>query len=565
MRGSELGAELASHVGELVDLSALMRLCPQCGSRFDGLIQYCPNDGSQTYEALAEAPLDPLLGQVIDGRYRIEQKIGEGGMGLVYSAIHTTLGKRFALKVLRGESSRDAELVQRFLQEAQAATSIGHANIVDISDSGRLPDGSVYFVMEYLEGLSLSDTIKRRGSVPMNEAIHIARQIASALEAAHARGIVHRDLKPDNIFIVQRDNDPRFVKVLDFGVAKVGGAAGKLTKTGMVFGTPHYMSPEQAAGNSVDQRTDVYALGVIMYEMLSGKVPFDADTFMGILSKHMFEPPPRPTDISGGALGPLEAVILRALEKNPDRRYHSMAELLADLDTIAAGGSVHAPSRSDIASTHAFPASGQAVFPASEPERGGSVWLVALALFVLLVVGGGVGVGVYMWVGDGENEVLAQGPVEATPRPSPPDSENSEKSSADSTESGSVSPERPSGPAEKPPAPEPQPVRITSIPEGAEVLLDGAMIGNTPVTVPRPTEGSQTFTLRLRGHRDAQLRLDSESNEALQVTLEPERQPAVRPSGPRRRRASAQTEAQPQQSPQTSPRPSSDVIDPWAN
>src|SRR5690606_27524929 len=252
--------------------------------------------------------------------YRIEQKIGEGGMGMVYMATHTTLQKRLALKVLRGDSSRDADVVQRFMQEAQAATSIGHPNIIDISDFGRLPDGSVYFVMEYLDGTSLSEMIKRGGSVPTKEALHIVRQIASALEAAHARGIVHRDLKPDNIFIIRQGNDHRFVKVLDFGVAKVGGAASKLTKTGMVFGTPHYMSPEQAAGQSVDQRTDISALGAIMYEMFTGKVPFDADTFMGILSKRMFEVPPRPTDIAGGSLGPLETVILRALEKNPDQR-----------------------------------------------------------------------------------------------------------------------------------------------------------------------------------------------------------------------------------------------------
>src|SRR5690606_21891403 len=178
-----------------------MRMCPQCGTRFDEPIQYCPNDGSQTYEAAHNQapPADPLLGRVVDGRYRIEQKIGEGGMGMVYMATHTTLQKRLALKVLRGDSSRDADVVQRFMQEAQAATSIGHANVSDLSDFGRLPDGSVYFVMEYLDGVSLSAMIKRSGSVPMQEAIHLVRQIASALEAAHARGIVHRDLKPDNI------------------------------------------------------------------------------------------------------------------------------------------------------------------------------------------------------------------------------------------------------------------------------------------------------------------------------------------------------------------------------
>ena len=328
-----------------------MRVCPQCGNEFEGAIQFCPNDGSPTREAAVAGPppTDPLIGRVIDGRYRIEKQIGEGGMGVVYLASHTVLQKRLALKVLRGDNSKDAEVVQRFMQEAQAATSIGHENIIDISDFGRLPDGSVYFVMEYLDGQSLAAMIQRGGSVPMADAVHIIKQMASALEGAHARGIVHRDLKPDNVFVISQLKDPLFVKVLDFGVAKVGGGASKLTKTGMVFGTPHYMSPEQAAGHTVDQRTDVYALGVIMYEMFTGKVPFDADTFMGILSKHMFEAPIPPTEVSGAALGAMETVILRALEKTPDDRYQSMTELLTDLDTVAAGGTIQVGGRPGVA------------------------------------------------------------------------------------------------------------------------------------------------------------------------------------------------------------------------
>ncbi|HJL18062.1 MAG TPA: serine/threonine-protein kinase, partial [Sandaracinaceae bacterium LLY-WYZ-13_1] len=411
-----------------------MRICPQCGSRFEQPIQYCPNDGSQTYEAMQpqEAPQDPLLGRVIDGRYRIEQQIGEGGMGVVYQATHTTLQKKLALKVLRGDNSKDADVVQRFMQEAQAATSIGHQNIIDISDFGRLPDGAVYFVMEYLDGLSLSDMIKRGGSVPMQDAVHIVRQIASALDAAHARGIVHRDLKPDNIITVQQGGDPLFVKVLDFGVAKVGGAASKLTKTGMVFGTPHYMSPEQAAGHSVDQRTDIYALGVIMYEMFTGKVPFDADTFMGILSKHMFEAPARPTDLKGAALGALEGVILRALEKGPEQRYQTMSELIADLDTVAAGGSIDVGGRSgvsppgNLAEALEPPSQAELAQPSASSGGGGTrLVLVAVAVLALVAIGGGVGTAVFLMTGDEEGQALAQAPDEgeggeATDVASPP-------------------------------------------------------------------------------------------------------------------------------------------------
>ena len=291
-----------------------MRYCPACGTRVEDHVGFCPNDGTPTEVLPAAAPVggDPLLGRVVDGRYRIEEQVGEGGMGVVYLATHTVLNKKLALKVLRGDMAKDQDTVQRFMQEAQAATSIGHENIIDISDFGRLPDGAAYFVMEYCEGQELTRLIARGGSVPVQEALHIIVQIASALGAAHKRGIVHRDLKPDNVFLVQRGDRSSFVKVLDFGIAKVGGAGSKLTKTGMVFGTPHYMSPEQAAGQAIDARTDIYALGVIMYEMFTGRVPFDAETFMGILSKHMFEAP-EPPSRSNSQLGALEDIILEGV------------------------------------------------------------------------------------------------------------------------------------------------------------------------------------------------------------------------------------------------------------
>ncbi len=559
-----------------------MRICPQCGTRFEQPIQYCPNDGSQTYEASDDKtkPADPLLGRVIDGRYRIEQQIGEGGMGVVYQATHTVLQKRLALKVLRGDSGRDADVVQRFMQEAQAATSIGHPNIIDISDFGRLPDGSVYFVMEFLDGTSLSDMIKRGGSVPTTEALHLVRQMASALEAAHARGIVHRDLKPDNIFIIRQGQDPRFVKVLDFGVAKVGGAASKLTKTGMVFGTPHYMSPEQAAGHTVDQRTDIYALGVIMYEMFTGKVPFDADTFMGILSKHMFEPPARPSDVKGAALGPLETVILRSLEKNPDHRYQSMAEMLADLDTVAAGGTIHVGGRPGVPAPGNLagalqPAAAPEMVAAAEPKSGGKgILLVALAVIALFVVGGGVGVAVFVLTGDDDGQALAQAPSgdgDAPPAPvaAPPAPAPTAPAPAPAAEPPSPAPPAlaaaPAPPT--PAAPEPARITIRSDPPGAEVLLDGVMVGNTPVTLPRPESGTQSLTLRLRGHEDSSIQISRESAESLSVTLERERQAARAP-----RRSPTPTPVPvvaPTPVVRTPPPPrrpsTSEVVDPWAN
>lgn len=543
-----------------------MRICPQCGTRFNEPVQFCPNDGAPTYEAMeqTEAPPDPLLGLVIDGRYRIEQQIGEGGMGVVYMATHTTLQKKLALKVLRGDGSKDAEVVQRFMQEAQAATSIGHQNIIDISDFGRLPDGDVYFVMEFLDGQSIADLIKHGGSVPLQQAIHLISQMASALEAAHNRGIVHRDLKPDNIFIVKQGGDPNFIKVLDFGVAKVGGAASKLTKTGMVFGTPHYMSPEQAAGHSVDQRTDIYALGVIMYEMFSGRVPFDADTFMGILSKHMFEVPPPPRDLSGASLGVIEGVILRSLEKNADHRYQSMTELLRDLETIAAGGTIDhsrpaAPPPGNLADA-LEPAA--RVEPALAQSGGGggpgkALVLGAVAALALLFVGGVVATGVFFLTGGDDGDAQAQ-VVDEAPAPSV-----TVAPAAAGPATPAIPPPAatPAPPTVAQPAPEPVAmVAIASIPAGAEVLIDGVMVGNTPVELPRPETGSQQVTMRLRGHQESTVEISPQTGGSLSVTLQP--QPRVSVRRPPTPRASPVVRHPPP--PRTRRRAStSEVVDPW--
>ncbi|MEJ7735449.1 MAG: serine/threonine-protein kinase, partial [Polyangiaceae bacterium] len=313
------------------------RRCPSCEQHFSGEARFCPFDGDVLVAAPDYLPdSDPLLGQVLEGRYHIESVLGEGGMGTVYEARHVSLDRRFALKVLRRDVARDAELTARFIQEAKAAAAVGHPNIVAVSDFGEIAAGTLssaqqravpYFVMEYLSGRSLAKVLGEMRTLDAARVGAIIAQAASALAAAHAAGIVHRDLKPDNVFLV-RDGERDFVKLLDFGVAKIAGA-GRLTRAGMVYGTPHYMSPEQASGNVVDHRSDIYALGIIMYECFAGRVPFEADTYMGVLTKHMFATP-EPIErvvTDPGCLGSLAPIVMRCLEKRADDRFANMNEV----------------------------------------------------------------------------------------------------------------------------------------------------------------------------------------------------------------------------------------------
>jgi serine/threonine protein kinase len=263
---------------------------------------------------------DPLLGQVVLGRYRILRLLGEGGMGVVYEAEHTLIEKRIALKVLRAAYSNQEELVTRFQREAISASRIKHPNILDVFDFGQLEDGSFYLAMEYLDGHDLADELSKNGVLSPERGLKLAMQICRALAAAHARGVVHRDLKPENIFLCRCGESDESVKIVDFGIARLRGRESipdqehsvhrRLTKTGMIFGTPEYMSPEQARGGEADVRSDVYAVGILLFEMFSGAVPFRGDSFMTVLTSHLIDPMPsmhrgaRAGDLPGPGEGP---------------------------------------------------------------------------------------------------------------------------------------------------------------------------------------------------------------------------------------------------------------------
>lgn len=284
---------------------------------------------------------DPRVGTVLSERYRIDALVGEGGMGKVYRAEHVKMKKRLAVKVLHRELTSVPELVTRFEREAMAVANIEHPNVAAATDFGKLDDGCLFLVLEFVEGKNLRDEIAE-GPMPLERALHIARQIAAGLGSAHAQGIVHRDLKPENVMLVQKGDNPDWVKVLDFGIAKVPigevpTAAGQpITRAGMVFGTPEYMAPEQALGQAVDGRADLYALGVILFEMLAGVRPFSSANTVGLLGQQLAGLPPTLSERAPGSRVPpaVEQIVQRLLASDRDQRFSDAAEVVSAIDLV---------------------------------------------------------------------------------------------------------------------------------------------------------------------------------------------------------------------------------------
>jgi eukaryotic-like serine/threonine-protein kinase len=289
-----------------------------------------------------------VVGTVVGGRYYVRRLCGEGGMGRVFEAEHIDIGRRVALKILHPAYSQTPDLVERLRREARAASKISHPNVVDVFDSGTTPDGAFFFVMEYLEGIELGELIYREGKLDIRRALHIGGQICRALQAAHDARVIHRDLKPENVLILTRDGQKDFVKVLDFGIAKSGEIDNldnerdshgdirrRLTHPGMTMGTPEYMAPEQAAGRPADPRSDIYAVGGLLYEMLSGKAPFEGANFMEILHKKATSMPASLSTFRDDVPPALESLIMRSMAKEPDQRPRSMDEVARELSALS--------------------------------------------------------------------------------------------------------------------------------------------------------------------------------------------------------------------------------------
>jgi predicted Ser/Thr protein kinase len=460
-------------------------------------------------------PSDPYIGSTIADRYKVLRKLGEGGMGVVYLAEHVFIEKKVAVKILSEDFARKADLVARFMQEAKAASKIGHENIVDITDFGETASGSVFFAMEFLDGADLAGHIRDGGAMSFDRARSIMNQICRALGAAHSKGIIHRDMKPENVYLVTREGKADFVKILDFGIAKMSAldeGGSRLTRTGMIFGTPEYMSPEQAKGDKPDHRVDIYAAGCILYEMLTGDVPFHAETFMGVLTKHMFEAPEPPSQRNPSAHIPagVEAVVLKALAKDRDQRFQTMKELAVALEGCAGGDinqawgnepsgvhSMREPSQTFRVGggTAAGAAARRTAQPGEAPKK--KTGLVVGGVVAVLLLGGGAAAVVLT---QKKPEPIVSAPVE-TPKPvvQPP-----------------VATPKPVEPAR----PSKYTIAINTQPSGAEVFNGPERLGVTPCKVElAASEQPVSLTMKKHGFKDQSFKVVADKDHDFLVDL----------------------------------------------
>ncbi len=330
------------------DINGSNKVCLECNRQFTGIISACPHDGT----ALVDLVKDPMLGQVLANNYEILSIIGHGGMGIVYKDKHLLMDRYVAIKMLHASSVTNAINYKRLQQEGKATSRLNHPNVITVYDFDIAPTGQPYIVMDFLSGIGLSDIIKKNGHISVERTLNIIMQCCDGLSHAHKQGVVHRDLKPTNIMLLDNDDGEDKVKIVDFGVAKIVNESSeesqRLTKVGEICGSPVYMSPEQCQGLELDRRSDIYSLGIVLFESLTGELPFFGKTTMETMSMHLNMPPPKLSEIRPDLYIPerIEHVIGRALAKNKEDRYQNMDEFKMALET-----SIPRPSRSSILRT----------------------------------------------------------------------------------------------------------------------------------------------------------------------------------------------------------------------
>ena len=457
-----------------------------------------------------------MLGSVLADRYRILRQLGQGGMGVVYEAEHVQLGKKVAIKLLLAKFADDPEAIARFQREALTVSQIGNPHIIDVVDIGVAPDGRSFVVLELLTGSDLGGVLTQTGPMKPQRAIAIMQQVLLGVGAAHARGIVHRDLKPDNVFLVQRGADVDFVKILDFGISKILDAVDakvRLTSTGTVVGTPIYMAPEQALGGAIDHRADLYALGVMFYEMLAGRPPFDAPSYIALVTKHLHEAPPPLQQFRPDLPTWLIAVVHRALEKEPDHRFASADAFLAALpsksalmasDNLATLGTGQVPALPQIGTgknsarrkSTTSPSAASAVTMTRRASR--LPWIILA--FALVAAATAVAIVVVTE----RNETVAAAPAptgSAVANPGlTPSAVDSGQTPTGSAGSAALSATAGSGFVATPNATQGE-LQISSVPVGATVFIDDQIIGKTPIEDYEVTPGQHTIRFELAGYK----------------------------------------------------------------
>ncbi len=469
-------------------------ICPKCGGRFSEHPGVCPLDGSNV------AP--DLIGKDLQGRYRIHRLIGVGGMGCVYEAVQLAINRKVAIKFLPFSSPAT---VARFRREALTVSHLEHHNTITVFDFGETEDGMLFLVMELLEGRTLGEVLAQEGALEPARALHIIDQVFASLGEAHARGIVHRDLKPENIFLVHRGDDPDFVKVLDFGLAKVfhsdtGEEAQNITQDGSVFGTPHYMSPEQAAAQPLDQRSDIYSAGVVLHHMLTGKHLFSAKSLALIMAMQAETPPPTISEVRPDLAFPpgLEELVLRFLAKDPAKRPGSASEARALIAEVASRGpGVKGKARGS--------------------ARGGGAVVVAGVVLGGLLLMAGAGLGTWLWLRPKEVVPVAETVDHDAGRPEPP-------------------------------APRRVTIRVQSDPDGATVQRGDELLGKTPVKLEvEEDEGVFELLLTRKGYKDLRLQVDPDDAQGgrLTVTAKMEKRPATKVFRRKPRRRASSVSAKP--------------------
>jgi serine/threonine-protein kinase len=473
-----------------------MLICPQCRTPYPHGGDRCTRDGVELVEHGSEPSpsADPLIGTTLVERFVIEDRIGLGGMGAVYRATQIGLGRKVALKILKPEVSLKRDAVTRFEREAKAMSLLVHANTVRVFDFGESPDGLLYLAMELLEGEVLTKKSRREGVLDVTDAVRIVQQILASLHEAHTKGLIHRDLKPDNIFLARVEGHAEpVVKVLDFGIAKAWQGQGKLdqfeTQAGTVFGTPRYMSPEQAQGSALDPRSDIYGVGTLLYQLLAGEAPFVDDDAVVVMAKHIRE---APTPVRRAAPeqpipARLERAVMRSLAKDPSRRFQSAQAFIDELEACIPA----------VAELRAGSGPYERFFGDTSPGivvASGGLLFGAVVLAAIILLGPG-------------------SEPEPTPRPvvaaEPPAA--SEAPTTSEAPSSSEAPRAARAPnaaeAEGSPDPATRDARLTSEPSGAEVWSGDTLLGTTPLAHALESEEALAVELRLEGHRPARVLL----------------------------------------------------------